>query len=60
MTCKGLIVLLNTKRERNWDKTPKKPTLPKWIPTNHHPDPKSGPGARCHLHHKVNIHKDAH
>ena len=61
MTCKGLIsTLYETKRKRSWDGIPKRPTFPKWIPTNQHPDSKSGPGASCHLHHEVNVHKDAH
>lgn len=53
-------LLHDTKGQRSWDRIPKRPALPKRIPTNQHPDPKSGPGASCHLHHEVNIHEDAH
>lgn len=28
--------------------------------TNHHPDAKLGPGPRGHLHHEINVQKDAH
>lgn len=34
--------------------------FPSGLPTNYHPDSKSGPGASCHLHHEVNVHTDAH
>ena len=37
-----------------WSLYPRKPL------TSHIPDTKLGPGPRGHLHHQVNIHKDAH
>lgn len=40
--------------------SPKRPLVLRKPLTYHHPDTKLGPGPEGHLHHQVNIHKDAH